>query len=156
MPRKPLFPKQPKPAATPPASPTSPPPAAPKKKQPVVREMLAAARAAGVQSVGAIIDHFFDLKGGQREVARLLADEYDASKAGSLTRARILDLILRHMRALEERAGVARDAQYVNQGDLDREIAQLGEKILGGRRTGRPPTLDPEVPPTEGPDAPVP
>lgn len=66
-----------------------------------------------------VSSHFFNLAGGPKMVAKLLYEEFVASKAGSITRQRILDMILRMTKFANERSGA----------DLD-DLSQLSETDL--------------------------
>ncbi|HUR52935.1 MAG TPA: hypothetical protein VMZ71_02305 [Gemmataceae bacterium] len=54
-------------------------------------------------NVDAVIDHFMSNAGGASAFAKMLYDEYTAAPAGSMIRAKIVDLILRRMEKSEER-----------------------------------------------------
>lgn len=72
-----------------------------------------------------LVSHFFSIAGGPRQVARMLWDEYQVAKAGSLIRNRILDMILRVTRYANEKAPPVNDLGMLSEKDLDQEIESL-------------------------------
>lgn len=78
--------------------------------------------------VAELVAHFFTAAGGTKAVALLLYQEFTAARPGSITRQRILDMILRGVRFANEKQGVRDDLGLLAEEDLAREL----EDVIGG------------------------
>lgn len=68
----------------------------------------------------AVAQHFSDIAGGPRGLAKLLKTEYDAAEPGSPVRARILNMLMNMLGKLEGR-GVD-DLSAMSDADLQKEL----------------------------------
>ena len=79
---------------------------------------------------------FFERAGGERNVANFLYEEFAASPPGGIVRQRILDMILRHLKWVNEKNAPVDDLGTLSDEDLDRELAQLIE-VVGGENVNQ-------------------
>src|SRR5215471_19154618 len=76
-------------------------------------------------SLADLVSHFFHVAGGPKQVAKMLYEEFVAAREGSLIRQRILDMMLRATRAVNDKSGAGSDLGLLTAEDLDRELAEL-------------------------------
>lgn len=74
--------------------------------------------------ISELAQHFMDLVGGARALAKLLHTEYLAAPQGGLIRQRILEIVFRATKVQNEREGVT-DISNLSDEDLERELEQL-------------------------------
>ncbi len=93
------------------------------------------------QMLGEIFDRFYEKVGGPEAFADLLYTEFMAAQPGSLTRQRILDVVLKTTKALDEKAEAASTLDGMSEEDLMREFqAILKEQgVQIGTPTNQPP-----------------
>ena len=72
---------------------------------------------------------FFEEAGGTRAVAKLLYREFKAAKPGTLTRQRILDMILRGMKFANEKNPGRNDLGVLTDDDLTRELESVVSRL---------------------------
>lgn len=81
-------------------------------------------------SVDGVVEHFIQSVGGEAAFGKLLHDEFTASAPGSMTRQRILELIIRQKDRSEQRNHVE-DLGEVSTADLERMADAQMVKIMG-------------------------
>jgi hypothetical protein len=94
--------------------------------------------------------HFFAHAGGPRQVAKMLFQEFNRAKEGSVVRQRILDMILRVTRFANEKNAPRDDTGMLSDQDLAREfeaaMAELPEEVFNAAESASPvPGPGPEV-----------
>lgn len=107
------------------------PPAPPKKshkKKPTLREVVESPPPR--PTLDAVLDHFFALAGGPAKVANMMLREFDAAAAGSQVRQRILEALLRGLKASDAKGNPADDAGVLSDQDLERQIAVREQRIV--------------------------
>lgn len=80
------------------------------------------------QMLGEIFDRFYEKVGGPVAFADLLFTEFNAAQPGSLTRQRILDVVLKTTKVLDERAEAASTLDGMSEEDLKREFRSILEE----------------------------
>jgi len=75
-----------------------------------------------------LVNWFFKVAGGPRQVARLMYEEYAAARPGSLIRQRLLETILRALRVVNEKEAPAAELGLLTEEDLAAEAAELLER----------------------------
>lgn len=75
--------------------------------------------------------HFIDLVGGTRGLARRLLHEYRKSKPGSVTRQRILDMVLRCTKRHNDEEGGPLDLDLISSEDLRKRIDSTVAQMSG-------------------------
>jgi hypothetical protein len=96
-----------------------------KKKPPpsVKKDLLKAAKAGErMDTLAGVVERFVRLNGGTDGLAKMLTLEYAEAKPGSLLRQRILDMILRCWKYLDEKTGHIEELGILSDEDLDREF----------------------------------
>lgn len=88
--------------------------------------------------LAALAHHFFAEAGGVQAVGKILHDEFMSAKAGSLARARILDVVLRITKAAQDKDGTD-DLGMVSYADLK---AKLKEFFQVEAKDGEPANID--------------
>lgn len=73
--------------------------------------------------------HFFDICGGERSVATLLYGEFTNAKEGSMTRQRLLDMIVRGLARLASKQTEDDDLGVLSEEDLERELLELADGV---------------------------
>jgi hypothetical protein len=96
----------------------------PRRVPPSVRKALAAGGALPPQ-IAEVVGHFIAEVGGTRELARVLKVEFDAARAGSIIRQRILDSVLRMLSQANAQVGPVEEMDALAAEDLDREILRV-------------------------------
>lgn len=71
--------------------------------------------------------HFFNIVGGVRAMAKMLHDELHAAKTGSMTRAKILDMIIRVTANTQDKTKKD-DLALLTEEDLEKRIEQMMDK----------------------------
>jgi hypothetical protein len=71
-----------------------------------------------------LAQHFTELVGGPRALAKLLRDEFYGAPSGGMVRMRILDIIFRATKIANEKNGPA-DLGGLSDADLQRELDQV-------------------------------
>lgn len=72
--------------------------------------------------------HFAQLVGGARALAKMLLHEFHSAKEGSMTRAKILDMVLWIMKTAADKEGPVKDTDLLTEEDLAKEAWEvLGE-----------------------------
>lgn len=125
----------------------------------------------GLPHLSDLAEHFVQVAGGPRQVARMMYQEWLAAREGSVVRARILDLLTRVWRFASESQPRVDDLGVLTEADLERELGDLlgsagvtdalaQEKEAGpeadGHGAGRPaaapggPVVAPEAPGAAG------
>jgi hypothetical protein len=69
-----------------------------------------------------IAQHFFDLAGGERNVAKMLFDQYRDPSCPSSVKTKIIHIMLGHLKWLNERTGTIDEMGNLTQEDLEREL----------------------------------
>jgi hypothetical protein len=80
-----------------------------------------------------IVSHWFDVIGGERAFARLLASEFHAAPEGSQVRQRILDMIFRALAKMADAAPAEDDLSVLNEGDIEKELLTMVEVASDGQ-----------------------
>lgn len=94
-----------------------------------------------------LAEHFIEEAGGPRRMARMLFDEWEASKPGSIARVRIMQVISSVWRyATETTSSTADDLGLVSEEDLERLINEKVGLIVAKAADAPPGTA--EVPTT--------
>ena len=83
-----------------------------------------------------VTESFFAKVGGATAFAEMLYDDWKASPAGGMTRAKIYDLLLRLMQ-LAEKGQTKEDFHEMTDDDLARVASNLMEKVHETRKTQR-------------------
>jgi hypothetical protein len=65
-----------------------------------------------------LAQHFFDLAGGERQVAKMLLDEYNRVDCTSSVRSKIIQFMLQHLRWINERSGTIDQLGVLTDDDL--------------------------------------
>lgn len=81
--------------------------------------------------ISELVQHFFDLAGGERAVAKMLLDEYRSEKCSAHVRSRILDVILRSLQFANARETPRDDLGNLSEEDLETELLALYEASDG-------------------------
>lgn len=72
-----------------------------------------------------LVQHFFDLAGGERAVAKMLLDEYRSEKCSPNVRSRIMDVILRALQFANAKEPSRDDLGNLSEEDIERELLSL-------------------------------
>ena len=102
----------------------------PSKLNEIDRVLQAARECVKDPQVSEMASHFIHLVGGTQGFARKMLTEYNAAKAGSVARMRILDLILRATKFANEAAGFAKDLGLLSEQDLERLVSERMAAVL--------------------------
>lgn len=78
--------------------------------------------------------HFFELAGGPRAVAKMLFDAYMSPNCSPMMRHRILQVALFTVKWANQQSGPREDLGLVSKEDLEREAAELFDKVKGGSK----------------------
>jgi len=81
--------------------------------------------------ISELVQHFFDLAGGERAVAKMLIDEYRSDKCSPNVRSRILDMILKSLQFANSRENGPDDLGNLSEEDIERELLSLYEDTDG-------------------------
>lgn len=81
--------------------------------------------------ISELVQHFFDLAGGERAVAKMLLDEFRSEKCSANVRSRILDVILRSLQFANAREAPRDDLGNLSEEDIERELLALYEETDG-------------------------
>ncbi len=92
----------------------------------------AMAQGAQLPQVGELVSEFVALAGGTRRMAKMLLEEYQAAKSGSIIRQRILDTILRLAAGLNQQMGGLDDMDLLSTKDLERELDRIVKEMPDG------------------------
>ncbi len=103
----------------------------------------AASKGEGIETLAGVVEKFIRLSGGANGIAKMLHTEYHAAKEGSLLRQRVLDMILKTWKYVDESQGQLDDLGSLDDEDL--------ERILKDRLQGLGPTDAEENPRPAGP-----
>lgn len=81
-----------------------------------------------------LAQHFFDIAGGERAVAKMLWDEYNRTDCLASVRAKIMQFMLQHLKWLNEKSGNIDELGVLNDDDLskmlDNHIRQVSADVL--------------------------
>jgi hypothetical protein len=69
-----------------------------------------------------LAQHFFDLAGGERNVAKMLFDQYRDPACPNSVRTKIIQFMLQHLKWLNERTGTLDELGNLTVEDLQREL----------------------------------
>lgn len=95
-----------------------------------------------------IAAYFFEAAGGTRAVSRLLFDEFTAASPGSMTRQRILDLVLRATKFGNERNKAGGDLGILSEEDLQSMLHEMVNDVGPEQHPG--PSSEEAEEPAEG------
>lgn len=73
--------------------------------------------------------HFIHLANGPKGFAKELYQEFKKAKSGSVTRQRIMDMILRSLKIANDQDPKTSDLSILSQEDIDRELHDLIGKV---------------------------
>lgn len=93
-------------------------------------------------SVGDLVQHFFDLVGGERAVAKLLLDEYKSPTCTAYTRSKIMEVILRSLMFSNAKDQRADDLAGMNEADLELELTGILKRAGSGEGEPKTGTAD--------------
>lgn len=138
--------------------PSTPPPNPVVKKRRKLKDLVGAPPPR--PSLESFLDHFFQIAGGPRKVAKMLYDEWNSAAPGSLMRTRIGETILRNLKAADSRAKPMDDLGILSDEDIERFLNEREQRLIEAEGvtdgTGRlaPAPATPGTPaPADGPAA---
>jgi hypothetical protein len=136
-----------------------------RKKMPANVLDILRGKVKGVPRLEDLVQHFFDIAGGPRAVAKMMHTEYVASKQGGINRSRILAAILQATKAVGVRTPKGEDTSLLSDEDVERALgeaygeleavdaegeAEEEEDHPGDREPPAGPALDPHEPDAPG------
>lgn len=104
--------------------------AKPKKLPAAVRRTIA--EGATLPHAGELVAHFVAMAGGTRELAKVLWEEFQSARQGSIIRQRTLDMILRQLAAVTAGLGSHDEMDLLATEDLERELLRLMPQVSDG------------------------
>lgn len=129
-----------------------------KEKDKVAELIAQAGSKKRTQMLGDIFSRFYERAGGAEAFADLLWEEFSKATVGSLVRQRILDLILKTTKALDDQAQAAATDDDLSDEDLNREFKQILEQqgfTIGTQTTAAGTATTAAGSPTSGPAQPA-
>jgi len=96
----------------------------------LVRQAMTEADKSYGHHLDEVLWFFIEQSGGPRGFGKLLLEEFKSAKSGSVTRQRILDMLLGLARFIEKQRPSAPDLGTVSMEDLQREFQFLSRKVL--------------------------
>lgn len=73
-------------------------------------------------NLGELAQHFFHIAGGEKAIAKMLLDEYRNPNTSPMVRSKIMQVMLAHLKWLNEKTGVVDDMQNLTDEDIKREL----------------------------------
>lgn len=102
-----------------------------------VRAAVVDGDAAQLPRLANLVTHFFDIAGGEREVAQMMYDTYHNPATSAMVRAKIMSTVLDATRFAETRRGDdLGDLSDLSAEDLDRLIDRRLQNLADGERDG--------------------
>jgi len=73
---------------------------------------------------------FFDLVGGERAVAKMLVQQYNDARTPHHVKTKIVQILLNHVKTLNERSGNLDQLDMVTDDDLDRGLKEHIQAVI--------------------------
>ena len=98
------------------------------KKPPAVPGSVLEVLRTGVQgkikepNLAEVAQHFVDMIGGERQLAKMLVDQYRHVETPQSVKTKIMQIVLGHIKTLNDKSGVIEELGLVTDEDLERAL----------------------------------
>jgi hypothetical protein len=97
-----------------------------------------------------LVNHFFEVCGGERAFAVMLYGEFAAAEEGSGTRQRILDMVIRALAKTSEANQGEEEMGLLTEEQLEAEILAIASEVIDAQSSDEPTEPETEGGPAEG------
>jgi hypothetical protein len=125
----------------------------PKRAPAAVKKALSNAGVT-IPQVAELVGHFMHLAGGPRALAKMMMQEFLSAKAGSQTRQRLMDGVLRMLSMANQQYASVEETDLIGTKDLEAELQSMLRELPDGEeeaQPGEPDGVD-QLQPAPGPE----